>query len=77
MLILEYSSEHAQLLNSKDSSQCCLTLIAPSGDESDVPDAISKMMNNGVKFTQSKESWKIDNENVRVRKFWAVFSRVG
>ena len=25
------------------------SLIAPSGDESDVPDAISKMMNNGVK----------------------------
>ena len=49
------------------------SLIAPSGDESDVPDAISKMMNNGVKFTQSKESWKIDNENVRVRKSYSVY----
>ena len=43
------------------------------GDESDVPDAIRKMMNNGVKFTQSKESWKIDNENVRVRKSYSVY----
>ena len=42
-------------------------------DESDVLDAISKMMNNGVKFTQSKESWKIDNENVRVRKSYSVY----
>ena len=49
------------------------SLIAPSGDESDVPDAISKMMNNGVKFTQSKESWKVDNENVRVRKSYYVY----
>ena len=49
------------------------SLIAPSGDESDVPDAISKMMNNGVKFTQSKEFWKIDNENVRVRKSYSVY----
>ena len=49
------------------------SLIAPSGDESDVPDAISKMMNNGVKFTQAKESWKIDNENVRVRKSYSVY----
>ena len=30
-------------------------------------------MNNGVKFTQSKESWKIDNENVRVRKSYSVY----
>ena len=49
------------------------SLITPSGDESDVPEAISKMMNNGVKFTQSKESWKIDNENVRVRKSYSVY----
>ena len=49
------------------------SLIAPSGDESDVPEAISKMLNNGVKFTQSKESWKIDNENVRVRKSYSVY----
>lgn len=48
-------------------------LIAPPGDdELEIPEAIERMMNNGVKFRQSIGSWKIDDEKVTVRKSYPV-----
>ena len=35
------------------------SLIAPPGDD-DVPDAIEKMINNGIKCTRSAGPWKIE-----------------
>ena len=48
------------------------SLIAPPGDE-DVPVAIEKMINNGIKFTRSAGPWKVEQEGVRVRKSFSVY----
>ena len=50
------------------------SLIAtPGDDELEIPKAIERMMNNGVKFRQSIGSWKIDDGKVTVRKSYSVY----
>ena len=50
------------------------SLIAPRGDdELEIPEAIERIMNSGVKFRQSIGSWKIDDEKVTVRKSYSVY----
>lgn len=46
-------------------------LIAPSGDD-DLPDAIEKMTNNGIKFARSAGPWTVEQEGVSVRKSFSV-----
>ncbi|KAK2570152.1 hypothetical protein P5673_004913 [Acropora cervicornis] len=42
------------------------TLIAAPGDyEPDAPEAIERMMKNGIKFACSIQSWKVERESVR------------
>ena len=47
-------------------------LIAP-GDHVPVPDAIARMMQNGVDFTHTRESWNIGEDNVRLEKPFSVY----
>ena len=49
----EEMEQQVQVENANDGEPQENFLIVPSWDESDVPEAIGKMMNNGVKFTQS------------------------
>ena len=50
------------------------SLIAPPGDdELEIPEAIERMMTNGVKFRQPIGSWKIDDEKVTMRKSYSVY----
>ena len=58
--------------NANDDEPQRSSLIAPPGDD-DVPDAIEKMINNGIKFTRSAGPWKVEQEGVRVRKSFSVY----
>ena len=50
------------------------TLIAPRGDyEPDAPEAIERMMKNGIKFACSIQSWKAERESVRVKKSFPIY----
>ena len=41
-----------------------------------VPDAINRMMNNGVCFSTIKNSWNLDNESVSFKKHYSVYFTV-
>lgn len=47
-------------------------LIAP-GDHADVPDAIAWMMQNGVDFSRTKDSWHLSEDNVSLKKPFSVY----
>ena len=38
-----------------------------------VPDAIYRMMNNGVHFSTTKNSWNLNNDNVSLEKPYSVY----
>ena len=45
-------------------------------DQLPVPDAINRMMNNGVRFRTTKNSWNLDNESVSLKKPYSVYFTV-
>ena len=45
-------------------------------DQLPVPDAINRMMNNGVRFCTTKNSWNLDNESVSLKKPYSVYFTV-
>lgn len=47
-------------------------LIAP-GDHVHVPDAIAWMMQNGVDFSRTKDSWHLSEDNVSLKKPFSVY----
>ena len=52
-------------------------IIAPHGDyEPDAPEAIERMMKNGIKFACSIQSWKVERESVRVKKSFPVYFKL-
>ena len=40
------------------------------------PDEIEKMMNNGVRFSQTKDSWALENDNISLKKLYSVYFTV-
>ena len=68
----EMEQQAVEVENANDDEPQRNSLIAPPGDDG-VPDAIEKMINNGIKFTRSTGPWKIEQEGVRVRKSLSVY----
>lgn len=53
------------------------TLIAPRGDyEPDAPEAIERMMKNGIKFACSIQSWKVERESMRLKKSFPIYFKL-
>ena len=68
----EMEQQSVGVENDNDDESQRNSLITPPGDD-DVPDAIEKMINNGIKFTRSAGPWKVEQEGVRVRKSFSVY----
>ena len=47
--------------------------ITPSVDDAVLPKALETMMNNGAKFVRTNNAWRVDEENVSVRKSFSVY----
>lgn len=60
-------AEHANLEEPQETP-----LIAP-GDHVHVPDAIAWMMQNGVDFSRTKDSWPLSEDNVSLKKPFSVY----
>ena len=68
----EMEQQSVGVENANDDESQRNSLITPPGDD-DVPDAIEKMINNGINFPRSAGPWKVEQEGVRVRKSFSVY----